>query len=185
MWGSLENKQLTSVDGAQLSVTRNLHAALLRLRDPALDRILWVDAICINQQDLKERAEQVQFMAMVYVCASRVLVWLGEEAQGSIEAMKRIEFEAYNDLRYQKGLRDNGINAKDVQSHTSGNRPKIAIHTDNYDSHSVGWGLNGRSNADDAMLQGYQKGEGDATQRGGESGGLQPDDHVLELLQRP
>lgn len=94
VWGSVEDKRTIRVDDAQLAVTRNLDGALRRLRDPDLDRILWVDAVCINQDDLEERANQVQIMAMIYAYASRVIVWLGEEADGSKEAMELLREEA-------------------------------------------------------------------------------------------
>ncbi|EKG16420.1 hypothetical protein MPH_06389 [Macrophomina phaseolina MS6] len=42
------------------------------------ERILWVDAICINQDDLEERAAQVKIMSRIYDKALEVLVWLGE-----------------------------------------------------------------------------------------------------------
>lgn len=41
---------------------------------------MWIDAICINQMDLNERAQQVQLMAEIYRKASLVVVWLGEDA---------------------------------------------------------------------------------------------------------
>jgi hypothetical protein len=59
-------------------VTASLYAALLHLRDRFLPRILWVDAVCINQQDNDEKGFQVQRMAKIYASASRVVVWLGD-----------------------------------------------------------------------------------------------------------
>ncbi|KAK0638496.1 heterokaryon incompatibility protein-domain-containing protein, partial [Cercophora newfieldiana] len=74
-----------------LSVTRNLHEALIRLRHAHVDRILWIDAICINQADIEERNQQVAIMAQIYATASRVLVWLGEDnGDGSEEALDEI-----------------------------------------------------------------------------------------------
>jgi hypothetical protein len=70
-------------------VTPNFHAALLRLRDPVLPRILWIDAICINSGD-NEKSQQIQIMARIYGVASRVLVWLGEAADDSDEAIEAI-----------------------------------------------------------------------------------------------
>ncbi|EXJ69490.1 uncharacterized protein A1O5_07526 [Cladophialophora psammophila CBS 110553] len=61
------------------AVTSNLIEALSRLRNASEDRILWVDAICINQDNEDaEKAAQVPLMATIYSCASRVLIWLGE-----------------------------------------------------------------------------------------------------------
>lgn len=51
---------------------------LARLRDPALPRFLWVDAICINQEDNNEKTDQVQLMTWIYASAKGVLVWLEE-----------------------------------------------------------------------------------------------------------
>ncbi|KAI1298675.1 heterokaryon incompatibility protein-domain-containing protein [Xylaria venustula] len=63
----------------KLSIGYNLYKLLLDLRQPFEDRILWVDAICINQdeKDTSERNHQVQQMAEIYRGAQRVLVWLG------------------------------------------------------------------------------------------------------------
>lgn len=72
----------------------NLHAALLRLRDRFLERIIWVDAICINQLDLNERSSQVQRMAMIYALANRVIVWLGEAEDNSDQALEEVHESA-------------------------------------------------------------------------------------------
>jgi hypothetical protein len=55
-----------------------------------LERILWIDAICIDQENLKERGQQVRLMAGIYTKASRVLVWLGETADNSDQALLEI-----------------------------------------------------------------------------------------------
>jgi hypothetical protein len=46
-------------------------------------RLLWIDAICINQEDLEERENQVRFMCEIYQRAERVVCWLGEDAENS------------------------------------------------------------------------------------------------------
>lgn len=43
------------------------------------DQFFWVDAICIDQNNIEERGMQVEFMFEVYKQARLVLVWLGEE----------------------------------------------------------------------------------------------------------
>ncbi|KAI8943339.1 hypothetical protein NX059_001356 [Plenodomus lindquistii] len=77
-WGDPNDTVSIVLDSRPFEVTHNLHAALRRLRNHRFDRILWVDAICINQQDDTEKEGQIQFMAEVYAQASCVLVWLGE-----------------------------------------------------------------------------------------------------------
>jgi hypothetical protein len=68
---------------SQLNVGKNLALALKYLRYPNKPRTLWIDAICINQMDRKERASQVSRMHKIYKLADRVLVWLGPQYQNS------------------------------------------------------------------------------------------------------
>lgn len=93
VWGSEEKHHSVSTDKGDLLVTTNLYMALKRLRDHSLDRIIWVDAICIDQANAEERNRQVQSMAEIYAKASRVVVWL-EEATTSGE---RVQGEATTD----------------------------------------------------------------------------------------
>lgn len=65
------------INGHRFAVRRNLHLALLHLRSATHPLTLWVDAICINQKDLKERSHQVAIMAFVYNQAEVVISWLG------------------------------------------------------------------------------------------------------------
>jgi hypothetical protein len=96
-WGGSDKPRSISINKQKLAVTENLHAALLRLRDCSFERILWIDAICINQENLKEQGQQVQLMAKIYSKATRVLVWLGETADNSDIALKRIHIAAENE----------------------------------------------------------------------------------------
>ncbi|KAK3947361.1 heterokaryon incompatibility protein-domain-containing protein [Pseudoneurospora amorphoporcata] len=74
--------------------TQNLHAALLHLRDHSIERTIWIDAICINQDDKEEKGYQVQSIAKIYAKANRVIVWLGKEVAGSDQALKEIHIAA-------------------------------------------------------------------------------------------
>jgi len=76
-WGSAAKSRVITINGQTAFVTRNLHNALWRLRDRDEDRILWIDAICINQDDFRERGHQVGHMRKIYNNAERVLIWLG------------------------------------------------------------------------------------------------------------
>lgn len=70
-------------------VSQTLGLALKYLRR-AEDRILWIDAICINQKDKEERSYQVSMMSLVYTRALQVCVWLGEDDENSQKAFKFI-----------------------------------------------------------------------------------------------
>ena len=72
-------------------VTDNLAAALKRLRLSDSSRILWVDAICINQSDCAEKSQQVAQMAAIYANAARVVAWLGEKPRISLDVREITE----------------------------------------------------------------------------------------------
>jgi len=67
-----------------LWVTAHLNQGLKRYRETRqrrlapLCRLLWVDAICINQRDTDERSRQVRMMDVIYQSARCTIVWLGE-----------------------------------------------------------------------------------------------------------
>lgn len=90
-WGSSESPVDISIlqdnHPSSLPITQNLAMALRHLRYPQTSRALWVDAICINQQDIEERSRQVARMADIFRSAMRVLVWLGPELDQSALAL--------------------------------------------------------------------------------------------------
>lgn len=65
------------VDGHPFEVTVNPALALRSLREPRQSRVLWIDAICINQKDTDEKNIQIPLMGDIYKTASQVVVWLG------------------------------------------------------------------------------------------------------------
>ncbi|KAG6362253.1 hypothetical protein INS49_010483 [Diaporthe citri] len=94
VWGSTEAPQFIYIgdsDRATLQVTRNLKTALQHLRHPDQERVMWVDALCINQSDDVEKGAEVARMGELFACAAHVVVWLGPEANGSGLAMERLE----------------------------------------------------------------------------------------------
>jgi hypothetical protein len=80
VWGDTEPAQRIFVDGKDVSVAPNLYGALRRLRHTGCD--IWVDALCINQQNNIEKGAQVQLMARIYQQADNVISWLGEGGDG-------------------------------------------------------------------------------------------------------
>lgn len=74
-----------------LRVTTNLSLAIRRLRPPEDSRTLWIDALCIDQDNTRERSHQVKKMASIFSQAQKVLVWLGNEnAQCALNDFKTI-----------------------------------------------------------------------------------------------
>lgn len=68
-----------SCNGIEKDVQPNLYTALKRLRHRDHSRNIWADALCINQDDMQERSQQVKLMGDIFRNASRVLMWLGSE----------------------------------------------------------------------------------------------------------
>jgi ankyrin repeat protein len=108
VWGDLADKRPILMHGHIFSVTVNLQAALLRLRNHAMQRVLWIDAICINQDDQEEKAYQIQAMANIYGKANRVVVWLGEAADDSEKAFEDIRIAGEDTSAFSSSARQNG-----------------------------------------------------------------------------
>ncbi|KAJ8132957.1 hypothetical protein O1611_g673 [Lasiodiplodia mahajangana] len=62
----------------ELPITDNLFRALRRLRRSFKTRVLWIDAVCINQEDIDERSAQVALMEEIYSNATSTVIWLGD-----------------------------------------------------------------------------------------------------------
>ncbi|SMR49445.1 unnamed protein product [Zymoseptoria tritici ST99CH_3D1] len=69
----------------------SLYMALRRLRLPTRPVLLWIDFICIDQDNNKEKEEQVARMVDIYSRANRVVIWLGDEDARSRNAMQFIQ----------------------------------------------------------------------------------------------
>ncbi|KAE8306953.1 heterokaryon incompatibility protein-domain-containing protein [Aspergillus transmontanensis] len=93
VWGSEVKPEPIILNGCIFHVTANLHAALSHLRNCQLERILWVDAICINQDEEDqghEKSKQIPLMRTIYAQAERVIVWLGDATDNGDKALEAI-----------------------------------------------------------------------------------------------
>jgi hypothetical protein len=91
VWGVTVVPHKISIDQRPFYVTYNLHAALKELRLPDRERFLWIDAICINQHDLCEKATQVQMMRDIYAKAWKTIVWLGSGTKATASTFQFVE----------------------------------------------------------------------------------------------
>jgi Heterokaryon incompatibility protein (HET) len=82
-WGSTVKPKSIMCSTSVLKITEALSAALIRLRLYNRSRCLWVDAICINQEDDDEMSYQIGLMGKIYQSAKSVIVWLGGQAEQS------------------------------------------------------------------------------------------------------
>ncbi|KAK1841109.1 hypothetical protein CCHR01_16273 [Colletotrichum chrysophilum] len=80
-----------SRQNCSLRITQSLSDALRRFRLKDRRRILWADAVCINQQDHLEKESQIPLMAHIYQRAEAVLVWLGDSTRAE-EAMRALSW---------------------------------------------------------------------------------------------
>lgn len=87
-WGDPAKVERVQCNGQEIGIASNLYEALLHLRNPHRERILWIDALCINQEDFNERGHQVRSMKTIYAQAREVLVWLGQEDDAVSKAFR-------------------------------------------------------------------------------------------------
>jgi hypothetical protein len=80
-----------SGEGAVFSVTQNLEIALWHLRRTDELRVLWIDAVCINQADIAERSNEAARMDDIFSRARQVVFWLGPKSEDSDLAMARLQ----------------------------------------------------------------------------------------------
>ncbi|KAI0199748.1 hypothetical protein F4808DRAFT_198479 [Astrocystis sublimbata] len=99
-----------SCDGHDMPVGGELLRALQYVRGDKDSLRIWVDALCINQQDITERNEHVKMMTNIYRDALRVRVWLGDAI-----GLERPLFKVLDDLsEIFSDLKEELENAKSI-----------------------------------------------------------------------
>ena len=78
-WGDSKKERNIACGSESIAITANLATALVYLRYTDRPRTLWIDQICINQDNVYERNQQVALMHRIYSKAENVVIWLGEE----------------------------------------------------------------------------------------------------------
>jgi hypothetical protein len=90
-WGENEFPYHINCGGSQISITQNLSDALHQLRKQDTKRILWIDAVCINQDDKEEKKHQIPLMKYIYARAACVIIWLGLSDEFTVDALLLID----------------------------------------------------------------------------------------------
>lgn len=96
-WGDTSKRATIIVGGKQVSVPKNAEVALRRFTNELLSQgatqdgrprrlYLWIDVVCINHADRKERSRQLSLINAIYSEAKTVLIWLGEDDDALAEA---------------------------------------------------------------------------------------------------
>lgn len=143
-WGNEQYSRSIRFKSGTLAITPSLEAALRVFRHPvpgalgwAFEHVrrffgsdswrhtlipgtsyLWIDAICINQEDLDERNRQIKVMGEIYRRAKRLLIWLGVESNNSDVAMNFLsmagETREMTDHIYVDWLRENAAQFQQI-----------------------------------------------------------------------
>ncbi|KAF2967054.1 hypothetical protein GQX73_g6518 [Xylaria multiplex] len=104
-WGDIAHPRLIYCNGVPFKVQQSLFQALLEIwsKEPQLE--IWVDAVCIDQNNPVELSDQVKIMGTIYQRARRVIIWLGEADEFTdlawrtlLEASSPTQSTATNDL---------------------------------------------------------------------------------------
>jgi hypothetical protein len=112
VWGPTEDLGRISVALFEegVLITKNLQSVLRSLRLSDRVRVLWVDALTINQEDLNERANQVTIMGEIYSKAERVLAYLGDHFEGCELAMEAVRQLASDVSPHSSSSQEPGLN---------------------------------------------------------------------------
>ncbi|MCJ1455070.1 hypothetical protein MMC28_005424 [Mycoblastus sanguinarius] len=115
-WGSSRFTHSVHSNDKIYAVTENLHKALVQLRYSDKARHLWIDALCINQFDNREKSAQIPMMMGIFRSARIVLVWLGDDDPASISA---IEFlKNLENKEFRQGILDRTHHARCINQLT-------------------------------------------------------------------
>ena len=87
VWGNVSDTIEVEINGGLLPIGLNLHTGLQQLRRNEIKSWLWIDSICIHQDNPEEKSWQVSRMADIYSHADLVYVWLGPGTEDSNMAM--------------------------------------------------------------------------------------------------
>ncbi|KAH7124993.1 heterokaryon incompatibility protein, partial [Dactylonectria estremocensis] len=86
-WGPPDRTHLLEVSNQEFSITSSLATCLQHICHTERTTTLWIDQICINQDDSREKNEQVPLMDQIYRKAEEVLIWVGPSAEESSSLM--------------------------------------------------------------------------------------------------
>lgn len=95
-WGDIDDREDISINGHNFSITRELEVTLRHLRTASVERVVWIDAICINQADKAELTWHMSCMREVYAGAEGTFIWLGEGSPQSDYAIEHFNSEKLN-----------------------------------------------------------------------------------------
>jgi hypothetical protein len=136
VWGVPNLTRSLRIQGRPLLITENLAMALGRIRLEDKPRVVWIDAICIDQQNAQERGHQVKHMAQIYRKAEQVLVDLGwgyevskgAEPELAIDLIRKVAHDANERSRHFKAIKKYLQKCDKSRSGNGGRAPHLLEH---------------------------------------------------------
>ena len=106
-WGEPIFTSRIIVNGDEFPVTKNLESALRTIRYHDENIEIWIDAICIDQANIKERNHQVSLMRRIYSECEECIIYLGEEHDNSqiIPDFLQLLVKGYQGLLFDEDFR--------------------------------------------------------------------------------
>ena len=104
VWGDpTAVSQIICNDGGYLSLTASATDILNAVVDASCPGYFWIDQLCINQEDKREKADQVRMMGEIFASANNVIAWLGQPSADSNMAIDFVVtlFNAMKDLNFR------------------------------------------------------------------------------------
>ncbi|KAF2745989.1 HET-domain-containing protein, partial [Sporormia fimetaria CBS 119925] len=102
-WGDATSRTRLTVNQNVLECTNELAKALRWLRTRTSRRTMWIDQLCINQNDGQEKEFQIPLMSKIYSSCSRTVIWIGEADSQSgyiLGSLREEKYVDYADLSY-------------------------------------------------------------------------------------
>lgn len=131
-WRASQQNHSILVQGiGDIAITDSLDTCLRHLRHETGPLTLWIDQVCINQEDTAEKEIQVALMGEVYSRADKVVVWLGQAGNGSDELIDLL-------IRFGQKAKDWGIDHYRTKEHFEEFRNIIA-RVDMIDPKTIEW----------------------------------------------
>ncbi|KAH6691576.1 heterokaryon incompatibility protein-domain-containing protein [Plectosphaerella plurivora] len=94
-WGEPIFDATILCDGVEKQITRTLEEALRQFRCPNESIVMWIDQICINQDDKVEKVLQIRLMSDIYELAYSTIIWIGPAGDNTPEAMELVREISY------------------------------------------------------------------------------------------
>ncbi|KAF2803190.1 HET-domain-containing protein [Mytilinidion resinicola] len=114
VWGEMKAGYIIEVEGTKIEITPNLYHAFQGLRLKQSPRVLWIDSLCINQNDNQEKASQIGMMLEIYRSAQTTVVYLGEPYVGASALFSFLNRDYHEEESFEQILQEVGFDEREL-----------------------------------------------------------------------